>query len=200
MDYCNFTLFEVLKYKIEIENCLEYCQEGFKSNIKDIEKNLVYLKSNFDSGSFYTNISVLYTDYNLINKPLIDFFETYKLKKIVKMIKSKKLDAKLEFMKMMIDCNVHLDNLMKAFEEEPEIAKRTNNKLKKLLLTSNNHFKHFCFFICYHYVACHQYKKKVSIKYKKESLNELYAIINYLNSDGAFDSYLDSLDQNEEQD
>ena len=68
MEHINYTLFEIIKYKIEILDTLEYSMETYKLNNEEIKKNLLYLKNNLNEGMYKDIISSLFTDYQRVNE------------------------------------------------------------------------------------------------------------------------------------
>ena len=70
MDYSNYTVFEILKYKIEFLECLEYSLITYELNEKDIEQRLNYLTTDFKEGFYKELVSSLFSSYNLLNQPI----------------------------------------------------------------------------------------------------------------------------------
>jgi hypothetical protein len=196
MEYCNYTLFEILKYKIELLDCLEYCMESYELNIKEIEKNLSYLKNNLESGMYKEIITSLFTEYDKVNQDIFSFFSNYSLKKIKRMIKSKKAKHKINYIKNIIDCHESLNQILLSFIKEEELLKKFDKKLTKLFETHNTHFINFLYFITYSMYSCYLYPNKSKLKFTDEDIKDLVSIIKYCNKDNLFENSIKILKDN----
>ena len=153
MNYCNYTFFEILKYKIEFTNMLEYCIKRDPINKTEIKRNILYLKNNYEKGNYKEIISALFTDFNKINIPISLFFKSYTHRKIIKIQNSKKTNLKISYIKSLIDCIENLNQIINTFIEEKEIKEKLDNKILTLIETSNLHFIYFVYFIVYEIYA-----------------------------------------------
>lgn len=198
MNHCNYTLFEILKYKIEFLDCLEYSMETYDINEKEIEKNINYLKNNFDNGIYKEIISTLFTDYEKVNPALIVFFKTYSPKQIIKIIKNKKAKKKINYIYHLINCHENLNSIITTFTNEKELKNKLDEHLLKLIKTNNYHFLNFLYFITYNMYACTLYPNKTKLKFKKKDINDLITILNYCNKENEFENSIKILQKNDE--
>ena len=196
MNYFNYTFFEILKYKIEFSSCLEYASESYELKKEELAKNISYLKNSFESGMYKEIISSLFTNYEIVNKNLIDFFNKYNTHKIIKLTKTKKGVIRIDYIKSIIDCNQTLDHIVQSFISEEELKSKLDNKLLKLVETHKQHFLYFLYFVIYNMYICSLYPNKTKVKYKDNDIKELAGLLKYCNNDILFDKSIEILEKN----
>lgn len=200
MEHINYTLFEIIKYKIEFLDTLEYSMETYKLDNEEIKKNLLYLKKNLNEGMYKEIIFPLFTDYEKVNEYIFSFFKTYSYRKVIKMIKSKKVNLKIRFIKSIIDCHENLKYIVSSFTDEKEIAEKLDKRIINLIEVHNEHIKTFLFFIMFHLYINNLYPNKTKLKYKESDIKEIAAILKYCNDENKFEDYLNTLDKENELD
>lgn len=196
MNYFNYTFFEILKYKIEFSSCLEYASESYELKKEELAKNISYLKNSFESGMYKEIISPLFTNYEIVNKNLIDFFNKYNTRKIIKLTKTKKGVIRIDYIKSIIDCNQTLDHIVQSFISEEELKSKLDNKLLKLVETHKQHFLYFLYFVIYNMYICALYPNKTKVKYKDSDIKELAGLLKYCNNDNLFARSIEILEKN----
>lgn len=199
MNTCNYALFEILKFKIEFLECLEYSMETYSLNETEITTNIVYLNNNFKNGMYKEIISTLFTDYAKINSSLKIFFNRYSTKKIIKMINSKSAAKKLSFIKNIIDCYHILENIIISFFDEAELKKHIHPKIIELQNTNSSHFINFLYFIMFNMYNCSHYPDKTKLIFKLKDIKEIISILKYCNKDNLFEKSFKILEENNEE-
>ena len=198
MNHFNYSLFEIIKYKIEFNEFLEYSLPTYEIDFKDIEQKYKLIKSTYIDGLYKDIVSSLFEDYAFVNKPIENFVNTYTPKKILKMAKSKKLKEIVIYNQKIIDCYETFNSIISNIVNEKEVSKIIDKKITKLLETSNQHFSLFMFFNTYHtYIDC-ILNKHTKTKFKEIDLKNLAALINYCNKDNKYKNYIDILKQEDE--
>lgn len=184
MDYSNYTVFAILKFKIEFLDCLEYSLLNYNVENKTIEDNINYLKKEFEKGMYKEIISKLFTSYDKLNEPISRFFKKYNYDNLIKMIKNQNIKEIIKYNECLIDCYETFKYILKSFLEEKEIICKLNKNIIDLDSISNTHFINFMFFnVYYRYVSS---KETLS----KSITKKIFKIINYCNKNNEFDSYL----------
>ena len=194
MNHSNYVIFEILKYKIEFLDCLEFSliYENQAKNKKEIKNNFTYLKNELKNGLYKEIVSSLFSSYHIVNKPMIEFIKKYHYKKAIKLTRQKKLSKLLNFNEAIIDCYETFNHIINSFTQENEIAKILDKKITSLTETSNNHFINFLFFNLYNlYLNC--FCSNGKLKYKDSDIERLIKIINYCNLTNKFTNSINIL-------
>lgn len=190
MDYSNYTVFAILKFKIELLDCLEYSLMNYKVEEKTIKDTLSYLKNEFTNGTYKQIVSKLFTSYNKLNEPIFSFLKKYNYNKIVKIIKNDNIKEIIKYNECLIDCFETFKYITNAFFEEKEILNKLNEDIIKLNNISNKHFINFIFFnVYYRYINL---KDNLS----KNMTKKLFKIMNYCNKDNEFEDYFNDKEIN----
>lgn len=196
MNSINYVLFEIIKYKIEFSDCLEYALlNQTKIDKKEIELKYNFLKSELNDGTYKSIVSNLFTSYDLINKNLYSFIKKYKPKYITKMIKKSNMKSCINLIEELVNCEQTLTTITQAFLEEKEIRKELNKDIEDLRKISNTHFDNFLFFTLYNsYINCETNKIKISHK----DFSRLIALLNYCNKQSKRQNSINILQTNNE--
>ena len=192
MDYSNYTVFAILKFKIEFLDCLEYSLLNYKVESKTIKETIIYLKKEYEKGMYKEIISKLFTSYDKLNEPISRFFKKYTYDNLSKMIKNQNIKEIIKYNECLIDCYETFKYIIKSFLEEKEILDKLNRNIVDLDTISNNHFINFLFFnVYYRYISS---KEALS----KSATKRIFKIMNYCNKSNDFDSYfpIDGKDTN----
>jgi len=198
MDYSNYTLFEITKYKIEFLDCLEYSLISNNIKEEDIKNRINYLNNDFKEGFYKEIVSTLFTSYNLLNKPIIHFLKKYNHKNILKLIKNKKVKHLITYNENLIDCHETFSYIISAFTEEEQIATKLDKKILNLIEINKKHFINFLFFNTYNlYLNCF-YNKENNLKHSNKDIENLIKIINYCNKEKEFDNSINILKEENE--
>ena len=193
MNKINYALFEIIKYKIEFLECLEYSLISDTIKKEDIKNHLNYLKNEFYEGNYHEIISSIYTSYKKINTSLLTFFKKYNYKKTNKIINKNKLKLLLNYNESLIDCYQCFNDIIQSIISEEQLSKDINKKIINLNNINENHFKNFLFFNSYNlYLNCFYNKDKL-LKSSDKDIKRLVGIINYCNTNNEFNSSIDIL-------
>lgn len=190
MDYSNYTVFEIIKYKIEFMECLEYSLTHKNITDEQLIDQITYLNTQFKTGLYKEIVSSLFTSYNYLNEPLKRFLKKYKSKKITNVANSKKAIKLIKFNENIIDCYETFNYILSSFFTQEEILKKLDPRITELNKISDNHFIYFLFFNTYTmYIEC----LTNNLAYKEKDLNRLIKILNYCNNNKTFDTYIEVL-------
>lgn len=193
MDYSNYTLFEIIKYKIEFLECLEYTLLSNTLNKNNIKNHLTYLNNELNKGIYKEITSSLFTSSNLLNKPLIKFTKKYNYHKIDKILKKRKLKNYIKYNEYLINAYEILNYITNAFTEEEKIANLLDKQIIELINISNTHFINFLFFNSYNlYLNCF-YSNNENLYYSNKDMGKLISIINYCNKQESFNKFIQIL-------
>lgn len=193
MDSSNYTLFEILKYKIEFLECLEYSLTTYTVNEDDIKKRLTLLRSDLKQGLYKEIVSTLFTAFNKLNNPLKKFLKAYTYKKIIKINNSKKVKHLIDYNEKLIDAYETFTYIINAFLEEEQIAKVLDKKITKLITLNNEHFINFMFFNCYTIYLETVYSEDTKYTYSEKDITRTITLLSYCNKNNQFDSYIETL-------
>lgn len=198
MNYSNYTIFEIIKYKIEFLECLEYSLIPNDAKANEIESRMNYLNKDFKDGFYKEIISTLFTSYSLLNAPIIKFLKKNKTKKILKLTKRKNLKSLINYNENLIDAYETFNYIISAFTEEKEILENLDKKIINLININKKHFISFLFFNTYNlYLNCF-YNKDGNLKHSNKEIERLIKIINYCNKENKFDKSINILKSDDE--
>ena len=193
MDHSNYTIFEILKYKIEFLECLEYSLLTYKIDEEDIKKRLFFLKNDFKDGMYQEIVSTLFTSFNKLNSPIIYFLKHYPLKKITNMTSNKNAKSYLNYNERLIDAYETFNYIINMFLEEEQIKNKLDKKVLELININNNHFNNFLFFNIFTLYVEIISNKETEIKYTEKDIIRLIRIMNYCNKNNDFNSSIEIL-------
>jgi len=199
MNYSNYTLFEILKFKIEFLDCLEYGMSICETPKKEIKKSICYLKNNFENGTYKEIISTLFQNYQAVNDQLFDFFSIYPPRKAIKTAHSKKAFCKINYIFKMIDCYENISNIILAFTSEKEIKNKINKAVIDLININDEHFINFLYFTSFDLYINFLFPNKNKIKFKTQDLKQLISIIKYCNKNNLFTESIKILEESNEE-
>lgn len=193
MNHSNYTLFEIIKYKIDFLECLEYTLISNTIEKSAIKNHLTYLKNALNHGMYNQIISSLFTSFASLNVPLIKFLKKYNHSNIYKITKKRKLNNYIKYNENLIEIEETLNYIINTFTEEEKIASLLDKKIIDLITLSNTHFYNFLFFNSYNlYLNCF-YGDNQNLHYSDKDLKKLISIINYCNKEKNFEKYIDIL-------
>lgn len=198
MDYSNYTLFEIIKYKIEFLDFLEYSLISNKIKENDLKKQIDYLNNETQKGMYKEIISTLFTSYKLLNKPITNFLKKYNYKKIENINKKTKIKQLIKYNENIIECYETFKYILNSFTEEEQIIKKLDAKIINLINISDTYFINFLFFNTYNlYLNC-VYNNEKNIKHTEKDIIKLIKIFNYCNKENKFDISINTLKNDNE--
>lgn len=196
MNHSNYTVFEILKYKIDFLECLEYSMPSYTINKDEIAKKLSPLKKDFKDGLYKEIVSSLFTSFNKLNKPIRQFFKKYNENKLENIHNSKKIKELLKYNEIVINCYETFNYILNAFLEEDQIVKTLDNKLLELIKINNDYFENFLFFNCYTLYLEFNHN---DWKYTDKEISRTIKLLNYCNKDSKFIKQMETLEENNQE-
>lgn len=197
MESLNFTLFEILKYKIEFLELLEYSLLTYSPNQSEIAKHLSHLKSTLTKSLYKDILYPLFTSYKKVNKNIFTFLRKFSAKKITRMIDKKNLSNLLTYNECLIDCFESFNQIINSFIKESELIKKTDKRIIDLIEINSNHFKNFLFFNYLNYYISIFFQEE-KIKHTKKDIKRIISVMKYCNKDNEFFYYMEALQKENE--
>lgn len=194
MNNSNYTVFEILKYKIDFLECIEYSLPSYTENKDEIEKRFSLLKKDFKDGLYNQIVSTLFTSFKRLNEPISKFLSKYNYKKIIALHKKKKISSLLEYNEYIIDAYETLSYILNAFLEEEQIVKLLDKRLIELINLNNEYFINFLFFNCYNLYLEFDHE---DFKHTKKDMERTIKLLNYCNKSNTFDKEIEILKDND---
>lgn len=194
MNNSNYTVFEILKYKIDFLECIEYSLPTYTENKKEIEKRFNLLKKDFKDGLYKEIVSKLFTSFKRLNKPVSKFLYKYNYNKIKKIHRKKKISFLLSYNEHIIDAYETFNYILNAFLEEEQIAQVLDEKLINLISLNREYFINFLFFNCYTIYLEFNHN---DFKYTDKDIDRTIKLLNYCNKNNQFDKEIDILKEND---
>lgn len=190
MNNCNYTIFEILKYKIDFLECIEYSLPSYTIKEEEIKERLSLLNHDFKDGMYKEIVSTLFTSYKKLNEPIRVFLKNYNLKKIIKINSKKSINKLLKYNETLIDCFETFNYIINSFLEEEQIIKLIDEKVLNLINVNNNYFDYFLFFNCYNIFLEFSHD---DFKYTQKDIKRTVQLLNYCNKNNKFKKELDVL-------
>lgn len=189
MDYSNYTVFAILKFKIDFLDVLEYTLLNYNVKKETIDNKLKELNEEYENGLYHQIISSLFTSYKKLNKPISLFLKKYDSSSIFKIVSKEKTKSILNYNESLIDCYETFNHIIDTFLEEETIKSKLTKDIISLIDISKEHFTYFLFFNMYYLLI----SKKLSKKERTRTLK----ILNYCNKSKNFNKYLESEENND---
>lgn len=142
----NYTLYQIVKYHIELTEAMEYTLVTYKYDAGELNERFKFLKEDYKNGFYHEIVSQLFRNKNKLTKEIRLFIKSYNDKKINKMINTHDLHSRIKYNKKLYLAYATSNNIVQVFLNEEEIKKDLENTLIKLIETSNTHFNLFCLF------------------------------------------------------
>lgn len=193
MNNSNYTVFEILKYKIDFLECIEYSLTSYTENKDEINKRFNLLKKDFKDGLYNEIVSTLFTSFKRLNEPISKFLNKYNYKKIIRMHEKKKISLLLKYNEHIIDAFETFNYILNAFLEEEQLVKLLDKKLIELINLNNEYFINFLFFNCYNLYLEFDHE---DFKYAKKDIERTIKILNYCNKNNEFIKEIETLKEN----
>lgn len=193
MNNSNYTVFEILKYKMDFLECIEYSLPSYVENKDEIEKRFALLKKDFNDGLYKEIVSTLFTSFKKLNEPITHFLKKYNYRKISKIKKSKRINGLIAYNEHIIDAYETFNYILNAFLEEEQIVKLLDKKLLNLISVNKEFFINFLFFNCYNIYLEFNHN---DFKFKEKDIERTIKLLNYCNKEKQFNKEIEILKEN----
>lgn len=142
----NYTVYQLVKYHIELTEAMEYTLMTYKYDKLELNQRLKFLKDDYKKGFYHEIITSLFKKSKKLTKELKYFIKKYNEKKIDKMVNDQDLHSRVEYNKKLYLAYATSNNIIQVFLNEDEIKKDLEKPLINLVETTNKHFIYFCLF------------------------------------------------------
>lgn len=142
----NFTLYQLVKYHIELTEAMEYTLITYKYNEGELIERLNFLKEDYKKGFYRQITNKLFYKPKKLTKDINYFTKKYNLKKVLALTQTHDLHNRIEYNNKLYLAYVSSSNIIKAFLKEEQLKKEIEPSLLKLIETTNNHFILFYLF------------------------------------------------------
>lgn len=142
----NFTLYQLVKYHIELTEAMEYTLITYKYDENELIERLKFLKDDYKKGFYHKIISKLFKNNKELTKEIRDFIKTYKKIDIENMVSEHDLHSRIEYNKRLYLAISASNDILQIFLDEEQIKKDLEDSLIELIKTTNDHFNLFYIF------------------------------------------------------
>lgn len=142
----NYTLYQLVKYHIELTEAMEYSLITYKFDENELVERFKFLKDDYKKGFYHEITSKLFRNSKKLTKDVKTFIKNYNRKKINKMVIDHNLHTRLEYNRKLYLAYHSSNSIIQVFLNEKEINSVLEKSLIKLVETTNNHFILFCLF------------------------------------------------------
>lgn len=142
----NFTLYQLVKYHIELTEAMEYTLITYKYNEGELKERLTFLKDDYKKGFYHQITRKLFYKPKRLTKEISYFTKKYNIKKIHELTQTHDLNKRIEYNNKLYLAYKASSNIIKAVLKEEQIKQEIEPSLIKLIDTTNNHFMLFALF------------------------------------------------------
>ena len=142
----NFTLYQLVKYHIELTEAMEYTLITYKYNEGELKERLAFLKDDYKKGFYHQITRKLFYKPHKLTKEIAYFTKKYNLKKIEQLTQTHDLNMRIEYNNKLYLAYKSSSNIINAVLKEDKIKQEIEPTLLKLINTTNNHFLLFALF------------------------------------------------------
>ncbi len=142
----NFTLYQLIKYHIELTEAMEYTLITYKYDEGELIERFNFLNNDYKKGFYHYITKKLFKKSKKITKEINDFIATYNRHNIPKMVDDRNLHSRIKYNQKLYLAYSCSNNLIQVFLDEENIKKELEDSLVKLLETTNKHFNLFYLF------------------------------------------------------
>lgn len=142
----NFTLYQLVKYHIELTEAMEYTLITYKYNEDELIERFKFLKEDYKKGFYHKIVSKLFKNNKELTKEIKEFIKTYNKDNVSNIVTDHDLHSRIEYnKKLYLACSTS-DEILQVFLNEEQIKKDLEDSLIKLIETTNDHFNLFYIF------------------------------------------------------
>ena len=142
----NYTVYQLVKYHIELTEAMEYTLITYKYDKLELNERLKFLKNDFKKGFYHEIITNLFKKSKKLTKEIKYFIKKYNEQKIDKMINQIDLHSRIKYNNELYLAYATSNNIIQIFLNEEEIRKDLEDSLVSLIEITNKHFISFCLF------------------------------------------------------
>ena len=142
----NFTLYQLVKYHIELTEAMEYTLITYKYDEKELLERLYFLKTDYKNGFYHRITKKLFNKSKKLTQEIKYFVNHYNKKRIDQMVNDHNLHSRIQYNNDLYLAYASSKNIIDTFLNEEEINKNLEKSLLKLIKTTNEHFILFCLF------------------------------------------------------
>lgn len=142
----NFTLYQLVRYHIELTEAMEYSLITYTYNDKELTERFNFLKQDFKYGFYHKITHKLFKKSKKLTKEIKDFWKSYNKNVIQKILSDHNLHTRIKYNTKLYLGYACSNNILKVFLNEEELKKDLDNSLINLIETTNKHFNIFCLF------------------------------------------------------
>ena len=142
----NFTLYQLVKYHIELTEAMEYTLITYKYNEGELTERFKFLKDDFKKGFYHEIVNKLFRKSKKLTREIRDFLKQYNEKKLPILLDTHNLHSRIQYNNKLYLAYAASNNILQVFLKEEEIKNNLEESLIKLVNTTNTHFNLFCLF------------------------------------------------------
>lgn len=142
----NLTIYQLIKYHIELTEAMEYTLITYKYDENELIERFKFLKEDYKKGFYHKITSKLFKKSKKLTKEIKDFWKTYNKDVIQNMVSDHNLHTRIEYNKKLYLSCACSNNILQVFLKEEAIKKDLDDSLITLVETTNKHFNLFCLF------------------------------------------------------
>lgn len=142
----NYTVYQLVKYHIELTEAMEYTLMTYKYDKLELNQRFEFLKDDFKNGFYHEIVSNLFKKNKKLTREIKAFIKKYNDKKIDKMVNQENLHSRIKYNKTLYLAYATSNNIIQVFLNEEEIRKDLESSLVDLIEIANKHFIWFCLF------------------------------------------------------
>ena len=142
----NFTLYQLVKYHIELTEAMEYTLITYKYDENELKERIEFLKDDYKKGFYHEITNKLFYKPKKLTKEIKLFTKKYTQKKVKALTTTHNLHSRVEYNTTLYSAFVSSNKILQAFLKEEEIKTHVEESLLKLIETTNSHFLLFALF------------------------------------------------------
>lgn len=146
MHLSNYTLYQLVKYHIELTEAMEYSLITYKYNDIELKQRFDFLNSDYKQGFYHEITHKLFRKSNKLTREIRHFIKKHKYKMIADMVQNSNLHSRVQYNKNLYLAYASSNNILQVFLSEEELRKNLDESLIQLIETANAHFNLFCLF------------------------------------------------------
>ena len=142
----NFTIYQLVKYHIELTEAMEYTLITYKYDENELNERLKFLKEDYKKGFYHQIINKLFYKPQKLTKEIKLFTKKHSLKKVEQMTQAHDLNTRIDYNNNLYSAVKASNGIINAVLKEEQIKNNVEDSLLKLIETTNKHFYLFCLF------------------------------------------------------
>jgi len=140
----NYTLYQLIKFHIELTEAMEYTLITYKYNEGELIQRFDFLKNDYKKGFFHEIVKTLFNKPKKLTKEIKIFIKKYNPAKINKLVNEHNLHSRAIYNNELYLAYANSNNIIQVFLNEETIKKELETSLINLISIANKHFILFC--------------------------------------------------------